>query len=386
MLKGIKVVDFSRYLPGPFAGQRLADMGAEVVKIESPGCGDPARSMGGDGALLFQATNRNKKSVTLNLKEPEGRQAAFKLACKADVLIESFRPGVAAALGISYAELKRNNPGLIYCALTGFGQSGPLSRLGSHDLNYLALSGVLAQLKDDSGRPVQPSFQFADMIGGIAAVEGILAALVQRSLTAKGSYLDYAMTDTLVGMMSVHALIYGVSGTGQGVAELSGSTVSYRIYETAEGRYVSLGALEKKFWDNFCRAVGREEWMSEHSSAADAGNPAFVGVTALFKSKTLAEWTKFSSEVDCCMAPVLETGEMTHSPYVEARGLAAETRNKDGVPLRQILTAAGGLRLQGTGGETVQAPALGQHTQEILTDWLGTAPVQLEDWREKGVI
>lgn len=198
--------------------------------------------------------------------------------------------------------------------------------------------------------------------------------------------MDFAMTDTLIGMMTVHALIYNVTGTGQGVAELTGSTVSYRIYETAEGRYVSLGALEKKFWENFCRAVGREEWIPAHNSPADAANPIFVALSSLFKSKTLAEWTKFSSEVDCCMAPVLETGEMTRSPYVEARRLAVETRTRDGEPLRQIFTAAGGMKPEGAGAESGEAPGLGRYSREILATWLGASPDQLEDWQERGIV
>lgn len=359
MLRGVRVVDFSRFMPGPFASQRLADLGAEVIKIEPAGSGDPLRDK--DGGLPFRAINRRKKSVTINMKEPEGQQLAFRLACKADVIMVSFRPGVAESMGIGYEAVKRENPGAIYCALTGYGQSGPLSRLGGHDLNYLALSGILAQLKDKAGKPVQPSFQFADMIGGIAAAEAILAALVNKLLYSQGAYLDCAMTDTLIGMMSVHALIQESMGTGQGIEELKGSIVAYNIYETADGRFISLGAVEDKFWANFCRAVDRPQWFGQQTTPADPGNAVFAGMVSLFKSKNFAEWERFSREVDCCMTPVMETGDMMHSSYVQEKGLLNDTI-------------------------TWQSPALGQHTEEVLQSILDASPSQIRDWKERGII
>ncbi|MFA7468060.1 MAG: CaiB/BaiF CoA-transferase family protein [Desulfotomaculaceae bacterium] len=384
MLKGLRVVDFSRFLPGPYASQRLADLGAEVIKIESPGSGDPTRTRG--GGLVYSAVNRNKKSITLNLKEPEGQQLAFRLTHKADVVIESFRPGIAKAMGIGFEAVKRENPGVIYCSLTGFGQSGPLSKLGSHDLNYLALSGVLAQLKDETGRPVQPSFQFADMIGGIAASEAVLAALVQRSLTNQGCYLDIAMTDTLIGMMSVHAVIQSVTGTGQGIAELTGDIIAYRIYETADGKYVSLSALEQKFWKNFCRAVGRDEWIADIFSPADPANNTFNELTALFKSRTFTEWAKFSLAVDCCLAPVLETDDLIHSSYVKDKGLAVDIRTEACGLWRQMATSAGGFNPKKPGPGNALPPALGQHNQEVLTGLLGATAAQIGDWQLRGII
>ncbi|GAX88441.1 CaiB/BaiF CoA transferase family protein [Effusibacillus lacus] len=365
-LKGVRVVDFTRYLPGPFATLRLADMGAEVIKVEPPKTGDPSRfmseQMGGTG-LLFQANNRNKKSVTLDLKREAGRKLAFDLAAKADVVIEGFRPGVADALGIGYEALKQVRPDLIYCSLSGFGQTGPLRELGGHDLNYLALSGVLAQLKDLEGRPVQPSFQFADLIGGFAASEAILAALVKKSLTGEGSYLDIAMTDTLIGMMHTHVAYQLAMGYGHGVPILGGSLVCYRIYQTSDNRFVTLGALEKKFWENFCRAVGREEWIPAHFSRAADDNPVFAELRALFASRTLSAWSRFAIEVDCCMAPVLETAEMMDHPHVREKRL---------IPDQNTATAL--------------APSLGQHTREVLENWLDASSEQIDRWEQEGIV
>lgn len=351
MLEGVRILDFSRFMPGPYASQRLADLGAEVIKIEPPVIGDPLRSK--DKGLPFSAINRNKKSVTINLKEPEGQQLAFQLGCKADVIIESFRPGIADAIGFGYAAVSRENPGVIYCSLTGYGQSGPLSLLGGHDLNYLALSGILAQLKDRAGKPIQPNIQFADLLGGIAAAEAILAALLKKALHSQGSYLDCAMTDNLIGMMCVHTIIQSATGAGHGIEELNGKIIAYNIYETADGRFISLAALENKFWENFCLAVGKEHWIGKQSTQAKSGNKTFFEVTALFKSKNFEEWLKFSREVDCCMTPVLETSEMMHSAYVVDKG---------------------------------QPPTLGQHNQEVFTSLLAATPEQIGYWQKQGII
>ncbi|MDP4161442.1 MAG: CaiB/BaiF CoA-transferase family protein [Bacillota bacterium] len=386
MLKGLCVVDFSRYLPGPFASLRLADLGAEVIKVEPPKGGDPARQMGGEvggAGLLFLANNRGKKSVSINFKEKAGQELAFKLASKADVVIESFRPGVADALGIGYQALKNVKPDLIYCSLTGFGQSGLFSDLGSHDLNYMALSGLLVQLKDQQGRPVQPCFQFADMIGGIGASEAILAALVKRSLTHEGSYLDFAMVDTLIGMMTLHSLIQKVAGTGYGISEITGGIIAYNIYETGDGRYLSLGALEKKFWVNFCQGVNKEDWIKDHFSPANADNATYLDLVKLFKSRTLAEWAEFGLKVDCCLMPILEANEMMSHDYVLSKGLVWEQKTDSWGNLLQVSTSVGGVDNRETAKEP---PALGQHTHEVLQKLLGATPAQIEDWSKQGLI
>lgn len=231
MLSDIFVIDFSQHLPGPYATLRLADRGAQVLKVETPQ-GDPARKPAvqdqGDH-YLFRAHGRNKKSMVLNLKEESQRYVALDLISKADVVIESFRPGVTTRLGISYEDAKRVNPGIIYCSLSGYGQDGPMHQLGSHDLNYMALSGALAQMVDDTGAPIVPSMTFADMAGGIAAAEAILAALVRRGKKGEGAYLDIALADVMVTMMTNHVMIESATGEQRGLAQLHKSLVLWRL-------------------------------------------------------------------------------------------------------------------------------------------------------------
>ncbi len=323
MLKGIKVIDFTNYLPGPFATLRLAELGAEIIKVEPPE-GDPARQTGiskqGIG-LVFLANNRQKKSITLNLKEQEGIDTARKLIANADVVIESFRPGVMEKLGLGFEAVQEVKPDIVYCSISGYGQKGLLSKLGNHDLNYMSLSGVLDQFKDKAGKPVHPSITVADYLGGYAANERILAGLVSRALTGKGSYHSISITDQLVSLLGNHVMVEKETGAGNGINALNGSIVSYALYETIDGRFMSIGALERKFWDNFCMAHGREEWTRAHFSKTDDSNPVFQELIALFKSKTFYEWIEFSQKVDCCMAPVLEIGELTNNPYFKEKEL-----------------------------------------------------------------
>ncbi|MFB5196395.1 CaiB/BaiF CoA transferase family protein [Neobacillus sp. KR4-4] len=323
MLKGIKVIDFTNYLPGPFATLRLAELGADIIKVEPPE-GDPARHTGiskqRDG-FVFLANNRQKKSIILNLKEKEGYDIACKLISQADVVIESFRPGVMEKLGLGYEAVQKVKPDIIYCSISGYGQRGLLSKLGNHDINYMALSGVLSQFKDKAGKPVHPSITLGDYLGGYAANERILAGLVSRTLTGKGSYHSISITDQLVSLLGNHVMVEKETGAETGINVLNGSIVSYALYETSDERFMSIGALEPKFWSNFCRAHGREEWIGEHFSAAEDGNPIFQELTKLLKSKTFYEWIEFAQKVDCCMTPVLEIGELNTNPYFREKEL-----------------------------------------------------------------
>ena len=358
MLQGIRIIDFSQYLPGPHATLRLVEMGAEVIKVESPK-GDPSRPSNvqkGNG-LVFVAQNRNKKSVVFNLKDPDDRETALSLIRDADVVIEGFRPGVASRIGIGYEDVMKVKKDIIYCSLSGYGQTGLMSKMGGHDINYLSLSGVLAQFKDRNGRPVVPSTTIADFVGGIAASEAILGAVVKKLRTGEGSYIDLSITDAVLSLMSNHTVIESVAGEENGISKLNNKHICYSLYETKDERYVSLGALETKFWRNLCTALNKEHWIPEHFSLAQTDNPVFEEMKAVFASRTLAEWTKFSQEVDCCMAPVLETSELHKQQLFKARGLITE---KDGV--RYTST-----RISPTNDITTQktSPELGQHTNEM---------------------
>lgn len=354
MLQGIRVIDFSQYLPGPHASLRLLNMGAEVIKVESPN-GDPSRLRW----VTFQAQNRGKKSVCLNLKEEEGRKQALELISKADVVLESFRPGVAARLGIGYDDAVKVNSAIVYCSLSGYGQDGPMHHLGSHDLNYMAISGVLSQIRDGEGKPVHPSLTFADYLGGIAANEAILAALWQRERTGRGSYLDIAIGDVMFGLMVNHIPIEAATGHKYGPMLIDGSLICYHIYQTSDGRFVSLGALEPKFWKNFCVALDKHEWIEEQNSESLEGNPIFKEVQKVFRSRSLKEWTKFSMEVDCCMAPILETNEVAASVYNQSRRLI---KDLDGQRVVSTHFLPKGLKDE----NITVAPKLGEHNEELL--------------------
>lgn len=343
MLSGIRVLDFTTLLPGPYASLRLSELGATVIQVEPP-AGDPARHIGpkraGEG-VVFAANHRGKQSVRLNLKSSEDCARALVLAAEADVVLEGFRPGVAEALGIGYDAVRSRNPGVIYCSLTGYGQYGPWSARAGHDINFLAASGVQSLLVDEAGRPVMPRLQLADLLGGIAAAEAILAALVQRARTGRGGRIDLSMTDVLMGLLPTHAALPDDPEGTLGIPELSGRYVCYHIYRTADDRFVSLGALETKFWARFCRALGREAWVDAQFSHAVDENPVYKELCRLFEGRLLAEWKAFSLEVDCCLQPVLSPREAFCSAHAKARRLVAEESGSAGAGLR-VFTSAGG--------------------------------------------
>ncbi len=312
-MSGVRVLDVTYYVPGPFASMRLAQLGAEVIKIEPP-AGDPARGM--DGGLVHKANNHGKKIIALDLKTEEGRLEMYEMVKSADVLIESFRPGVMAKLGLDYGALTSIKPDLVYCSLSGYGQTGPLARFGSHDLNYLALSGVLEQMKDDAGCPVHPTNTFADYTGGLLAVEQILAALMRKVRTGEGVYLDIALAKALGEYQGNHDTYYNYGISECGIPAINGSCLNYAIYETKDGRYVTLGALEEKFWLNFCSWADRPEWQGWHGERV--GSDEHEQVALFFKERTWREWYDASQKVDCCLAPVLKAHERSGHPQYKA--------------------------------------------------------------------
>ncbi|WP_409254077.1 CaiB/BaiF CoA transferase family protein [Bacillus sp. SCS-153A] len=369
MLKGIKIIDFTNYIPGPFATMRLAELGAEVIKVEAPE-GDPARNTG--NGLVFKAHNRGKKSIAINLKQAEGKQLALDLLIQADALIESFRPGVMEKLGLGYKAVSKINPKIIYCSVTGYGNSGGMSNLGSHDLNYMSMSGALAQLKDRAGKPVHPTHTFADYIGGLAASERILAGLVSRGNTGEGSYHCISIADSMASLMTNHTLIEKETGYPNGVQVLNGEVISYGLYETKDQQYVSLAALEPKFWRNFCQALGREDWLGAHYSKQETSNHVYNDLVDLFKRKPLSVWAAFGREVDCCLTPVLEAGQLADYSYF-----------KD----KELVSCDGKVKMHGDFNTALlPPPAKGEQTKEILSDWLGLDDQQLLEWQAKGVI
>lgn len=323
-IRGIRVLDLSRHLPGPLATLMLADMGADVLKIESP-AGDEMRSLGpvdAQGrAVLFEAVNAGKRVCTIDLKTQEGREALLTLADTADVLVESFRPGVMDRLGVGHQVLRRRNPRLICCALTGYGQDGPLRDMAGHDVNYLSRAGVLFA----NGNADAPSMVFppiADCTASMYAANTILGALLGRAADGQGCTIDIALAD-VVTPFQVFALaemgLTGKSPTRQG-EWLNGGWACYQIYETADGRHISVGAIEAKFWRSFCDASGRPDWVARQA-ASTPQTDLTAEVAALVRTLTLAECMVLYEPADCCVTAVLDLASAVDSPYVQTRGL-----------------------------------------------------------------
>jgi len=365
-LEGITVLDLSRLLPGPFLTMVLADMGADVIKVEDPRVGDYLRAFppakGGIGGR-YLAVNRGKRSLALDLKQAAARAAFLRLVDGADVVVESFRPGVMAKLGLSYDVLAARNPRLVMCSISGFGQTGPYVERAGHDLNYIALAGVLAMGGAADGAPAMPGVQIADLAGGaLWAATAILGALVGRYRTGRGAHLDISMTE---GALSLLTAELGNQDCGarptRGTETLNGGLAGYSIYATSDGRYLAVAALEPKFWIALNTALGRKPDVSEI-----VGNPAAQARTraelaALFASKTAAEWDALLAQHDCCVEVVTELGELASHPLHVAREVFFSMDGGDGVgPIQQTRTPLGMPKV------SRPPPRLGQHSREVL--------------------
>jgi crotonobetainyl-CoA:carnitine CoA-transferase CaiB-like acyl-CoA transferase len=325
-LSGTVVVDLTRLLPGAVATQQLGDWGAEVIKIEQPGVGDYARTM---NPAVFARTNSGKKSVVIDLKDPKGRKALLALAGHADVFIEGFRPGVMKRLGLGFDELHAVNKRLIYVSLTGYGQTGPFAQLAGHDVNYMALGGVLSL-----NLPVIPGVQIADLVGGsMQSVIGILLALVAREQTGEGRHVDVSMYAGVTSLLTIPMAAWESTKREPvaGKDTLSGRYACYNLYEAADGRWLAVGALEPKFWTELCTQLGCQELIARHFEEPQDEVKARMG--AIFRTKSAEAWFDQLRSSDCCVTPVRTVGEV-----------AAEMPPRNAAP----------------------PPALGQHTDEVL--------------------
>jgi alpha-methylacyl-CoA racemase len=387
-LEGIRVLDLSRLLPGGFCSLLLADFGADVVKVEDTGMGDyirwspPYYEGAHDSAksALFLSLNRNKRSIRLDLKSEGGREALLALVREFDVVLESFRPGVLDRLGVGYERMREENPGIVYCAISGYGQTGPKRDASGHDMNYLGLIGLLGLTGKRGGEPVQAAGQIADLGGGaLMAAFGIMAALRERdgarelagrpgsgsAGSGEGQLVDVSMSDGALSWLAMVAAAHFADGEvpRRGDLPLAGALVCYRPYECADG-WVSLGALEPKFWQAWCRGVGREELIAMQFERP--GSDAHAQVKEIFMTRTRDQWEAFAREHDCCLEPVLELDEALSSELVREREMvveldqpgAASPVRQLGVPIKLTRTPAEHARLPG--------PALGEHTEEVL--------------------
>ncbi|MEX2195445.1 MAG: CoA transferase [Thermoleophilaceae bacterium] len=373
-LEGVRVLDLSRLLPGGYCSLLLADFGAEVLKVEDTGMGDYVRwapphhegaAQSASGAL-FLALNRNKRSIRLNLKEERGREVLLRLAREYDVVLESFRPGVLDRLGVGYERLREENPGLVYCAISGYGQDGPYRDRSGHDMNYLGLVGLLGLTGEKDGRPVQAAGQIADLGGGaLMAAFGILAALRERDRSGEGQLVDVSMADGALSWLAMVAGSYLCDGVvpQRGGLPLAGSLVCYLPYPCKDG-WVSLGALEPKFWQAWCRGVGREDLVERQFEAP--GSDTHAAVERIFMERSRDEWQAFASEHDCCLEPVLDLDEALDSELVRAREMVVELDQPGTDGVRQLGVP---VKLSRTpGGAHAPGPVLGEHTEEVLRD------------------
>jgi alpha-methylacyl-CoA racemase len=392
-LSGVRVLDLSRLLPGGFCSLLLADFGADVVKVEDTGMGDyvrwsPPYYEGADDSAkgaLFLALNRNKRSIRIDLKTDGGREALLRLVAGADVLIDGFRPGVLDRLGVGHDTLRAANGGLVICAITGYGQDGPLRDRSGHDMNYLGLIGLLGLTGEAGGPPVQAAGQIADIGGGaLMAAFGIMAALHHRDRTGEGQVVDVSMADGALSWMAMVAARHFADGAvpRRGGLELAGSLVCYRPYQCADG-WVTLGALEPKFWQAWCRGVGREDLVERQFERA--GSAAHVEVQSIFMERTRAQWEAFAGEHDCCLEPVLDLGEALDSELVRARGMVVEHEQPGAERTVRLLGVP--VKLSETPGDTAQrpGPALGEHTAEVLAA-AGYGPEEIAALEASGAV
>jgi alpha-methylacyl-CoA racemase len=374
-LSDVRVLDLTRLLPGGFCSLLLADFGADVVKVEDTGMGDYVRwappyygseeqQALGTRSALYLALNRGKRSIRLDLKSDGGREAFLRLAREYDVVLESFRPGVLDKLGCGYDALHEANPRLVYCAITGYGQTGPNTQRAGHDMNYLGLSGLLGLTGEPSGRPIQSAGQIADLGGGaLMAAFGVMAALRERERSGEGQLVDVSMTDGSLAWLAMVAAQYLCDGVvpQRGRGSLNGGIACYLPYEAADG-WVTCGALEPKFWRNFCEGVGRPELIDKQFAAPDSEDGE--AIAALLKERTRDEWKAFNDEHDAMIEPVLDLDEALDSELVREREMVVELQQPELGPVRLLGLP---VKFSRTAGDATRpAPALGEHTEEVL--------------------
>ena len=392
-LEGLKVLDLTRLLPGGFCSMLLADFGADVIKVEDTGPGDYVRWAPpyydgverSAGSALFLSLNRGKRSIRIDLKSATGKDVLLRLVREADVLLESFRPGVLDRLGVGYERLREENPGLVYGAITGYGQDGPGRDRSGHDLNYLGLNGILGLSGEADGPPVPSAAQVADLGGGaLMAVVGVLIALRERERSGQGQQVDCSMFDGSLSLLAMLAaeMLAGGAVPRRGELRLAGGIVCYRPYRCADG-YVTLGALEPKFWSAFCQGVGRED-LAGHAFDPP-GSEAHRTVSEIFAERTREQWRAFAAEHDCCLEPVLDLDEALSGELVAAREMVVSLDQPGADQPVRLLGLP--FKLSRTPGDPVRAPGpgLGEHTRDVLKE-AGYTSAEVDALLESGAV
>ncbi|NYT60258.1 CoA transferase [Alcaligenaceae bacterium] len=383
-LSGIKVLDLTRLLPGAWCTQMLVDLGAEVIKVEQPGVGDYWRWVEPhveEQGYAFLALNRGKKSITIDLKNAAGKEALLALCETADVLLEGFRPGVMARLGLGPDELTRRFPRLVYCALTGFGQDGPDAQLAAHDLNYLGLTGVLHYVSGSQTQPRTTALPVGDISGGAQmALTGILAALLNRGRTGRGRVVDISITDGLLSLVSFMSSRWNVKSEGRAPVPFDEpfNKPFYTVYETQDGGHMVVGAYEPKFWNTVCEVLELPEWSERQWATGDEEERMRNALAAKFRTRTREEWTQTFSEHEACVTPVLTLSEASRSPQAKARGMTITVEDPVEGTLEHIACP---VRFEGVAYSTsAPCPRLGENTEELLAS-VGYDTQQIADLR-----
>ena len=375
-LQGIRVLDLSRLLPGPYCSMLLADHGAEVISIED-------RRFETDN-LFFTSLYRNKKHLSLNLKSEEGKAIFFQLAERCDVLIEGFRPGVAARLGVDFETIHRRFPAVVYCSISGYGQGGSWAARAGHDINYLSTSGILDLIGPAAGPPSIPGVQIGDIGGSMNAVIGILLALLARTQSGKGQYVDISMTDSLLGFLSLPHYFYCQSGKLPKRSDelLSHRYGCYNTYETADGSAMAVGALEHRFWKQLCHALGVEEYVDQQFDEHKR-EEIVTRLSNIFRSRSGREWEQYLQDLDVCCTRVLDFNEVLDHPLFKEREMIVELDQLDGMKQKSLGIS---VKLTGTPGSIRSGPAhFGEHNGEILSG-LGYSEAEIEDLKSRKVI
>jgi alpha-methylacyl-CoA racemase len=379
-LRGVRVLDLTRLVPGPVCTQHLADLGADVVKVEDTGAGDYAPP------ALRAIVNRNKRGLQLDLKQPAGVDAFLRLVRDADVVVEGFRPGAMAQLGLGYERVAAVNPRIVYCSLTGYGQDGPYRDWPGHDLNYCGHAGVADQVGIDADTPALSNLPIADLMGGaLTAAMGILAALFDASRTGRGRHLDIAMADGALAhaVMPLATLAAAGHTRRAGADTLTGGLACYALYRTADARFVAVGALERKFWQALCEAIGRSDLAPLHRTG-DAATEARVRaeLAAIFGERPLSHWEARLAHADCCVSPVHTLEEALADPHFRARGMVVDSVDPTVGPLKQVACP---VKMSRYGFELRRhAPRPGEHTVELLRE-AGCSEAAVAELLENGV-
>lgn len=388
-LDGLRVLDLTRLLPGGYATLLMADLGADVVKIEEPGKGDYIRRtppLVGDDSASHIALNRNKRSVTLNLKSTQGTDLFLRLADDADVVIESFRPGVMERLGLGWPQLSVRNPRLVYCAISGYGQDGPRSQVAGHDANYQSYAGALSIMGEEGRRPVLPGLQIGDLAGGgMAAVIAILAALHRRVTSGSGEFCDISMMDGVASWLTVHAAEFVATKEvpKRELMHLSGRYPCYRVYPAADG-WLTVGALEPQFWTALCTALERPDLIGDAFAAGDRRAEVIGELEAIFATRTRADWMGILEGLDVCVAPINDFAEAFEDPQLRHREMFVEAELPDIGPWTHV---GNPIKLAGAPGDVTRRPPprMGEHTAEVLGE-VGVGADELEGLRAAGVV